>query len=90
MRTLNRILCGVALLASISSTAFAQVHVDGYTRRDGTYVQPYYRTAPDNTINNNWSTYPNVNPYTGRLGTIAPNPYQPYQPAPTYNPYATP
>lgn len=22
------------------------VHVDGYTRKDGTYVEPYYRAAP--------------------------------------------
>ena len=90
MKTLNRVLCSIALLASISSAAFAQVHVQGYTRADGTYVAPYYRTAPDNTINNNYSTYPNTNPYTGAMGTRAPNPYQPLYapPAPVYNPYA--
>jgi hypothetical protein len=90
MKTFFQLICGVALLACISGAAFAQVHVRGYTRADGTYVAPYYRTAPDNTINNNYSTYPNVNPYTGQQGTVAPNPYQSYKPAPTYNPYATP
>jgi hypothetical protein len=63
------------LAAALSFTAiFSQAleakdtYVRGYTRSDGTVVQPYYRTAPDNTINNNYSTYPNVNPYTGREG----------------------
>ena len=53
--------------------AFAQVHVPGYMRRDGTYVQPHMRSAPDNSYNNNWSTAPNVNPYTGERGTRAPH-----------------
>lgn len=65
-----------AALAALAIPASAQVHVQGYYRADGTYVAPYYRTAPDNTINNNYSTYPNVNPYTGQQGTVAPNPYQ--------------
>lgn len=63
----------------LSSTVFAQVHVNGYTRRDGTYVQPHYRTAPDNSINNNYSTYPNTNPYTGQQGHVQPNNGSSYQ-----------
>ncbi len=47
----------------------ADVYVNGYTRKDGTYVQPYYRSSPDGNPSNNWSTYSNVNPYTGRMGT---------------------
>jgi hypothetical protein len=68
----------VALL--ISSTVAAQVHVRGYTRKDGTYVAPYERTAPGSSIYNNYSTYPNVNPYTGKVGTV-----NPYAPSTTYN-----
>jgi hypothetical protein len=45
------------------------VHVNGYTRKDGTYVQPHYRTAPDGIKTNNWSYSGNVNPYTGKVGT---------------------
>ncbi len=45
------------------------VHVKGYTRKDGTYVAPHYRSAPDGTKSNNWSTKGNVNPYTGKAGT---------------------
>ena len=33
------------------------------------YVQPHYRTHADTSFYNNWSTYPNINPYTGSLGT---------------------
>src|SRR5262249_15067893 len=45
------------------------VHVDGYYRSNGTYVQPHYRSAPDGDPSNNWSTEGNVNPYTGEVGT---------------------
>ena len=49
--------------------AHSQVRVRGYTRKDGTYVAPHYRSAPDGNFRNNWSTSGNVNPYTGRVGT---------------------
>jgi hypothetical protein len=45
------------------------VSVRGYFRRDGTYVQPHMRSAPDGNFWNNWSTKGNVNPYTGQPGT---------------------
>ena len=57
----------IALL--ISSTVAAQVHVRGYVRKDGTYVAPHYRSAPDGDFYNNWSTKGNINPYTGKPGT---------------------
>ena len=53
----------------ISGTAFADVYVRGYHRSNGTYVQPHYKSNPDGNSYNNWSTYPNVNPYTGKTGT---------------------
>lgn len=49
--------------------AAGDVYVDGHYRRDGTYVQPHYRTAPNRTRNDNYSTRGNVNPYTGERGT---------------------
>ena len=45
--------------------------VQGYTKKDGTYVEPYHRTTPDATQNNNYGTKGNVNPYTGKEGTKA-------------------
>ena len=46
------------------------VSVSGYTRNDGTYVAPHYRSAPDGNFDNNWSTLGNINPHTGRPGTL--------------------
>ena len=43
--------------------------VSGYTRSNGTYVQPSHATNPDSTRNNNYSTRGNMNPYTGKYGT---------------------
>jgi hypothetical protein len=48
------------------------VSVRGYHRSNGTYVQPHMRSGPDSSYNNNWSTSPNVNPYTGQEGTRQP------------------
>lgn len=42
--------------------------VNGYTRSNGTYVEPYHRTAPDANPYNNYSTEGNYNPYTGQAG----------------------
>ena len=59
----------VPSLAARRSSSGGDVYVRGYTRRDGTYVQPHYRSAPDGDFYNNWSTKGNVNPYTGVPGT---------------------
>lgn len=60
------------------SFVFAQtnsrhVSVKGYYRKDGTYVQPYFRTAPNATNRDNFSTKGNINPYTGKAGWIEPD-----------------
>ena len=39
-----------------------------YTRQDGTYVLPHSRSMPNQKWRDNWSTKPNVNPYTGKEG----------------------
>jgi hypothetical protein len=43
--------------------------VKGHVKKDGTYVQPHHATNPNHTQRDNWSTKPNVNPYTGKTGT---------------------
>jgi len=48
------------------------VHVSGHTTKTGAYVPAHYRTAPDHSKLNNWSTKGNVNPYTGKAGTKSP------------------
>ena len=47
----------------------AQVYVNGYTRSNGTYVPGHYRSSPNSTQSDNYSTYGNTNPYTGQRGT---------------------
>ena len=65
------LILSIAALA-FSATASAQVHVRGYTTKSGTYVAPHYRSSPDSSKLNNWSTKGNVNPYTGQVGTKDP------------------
>lgn len=48
------------------------VNVRPYTKKDGTYVTPHHRTAPDKSKDNNWGTKGNTNPYTGKPGTKQP------------------
>ena len=69
--------------ALVSSSTMADVYVNGYMRSDGVYVAPHYRTAPDSTLLNNYSTRGNVNPYTGQAGYV--NPYA-VKPQPVYTP----
>jgi len=59
----------IGLLITYTTPAYADVHVNGYYRSDGTYVKPHYRSDPDGNFNNNWSTKGNINPYTGEEGT---------------------
>jgi hypothetical protein len=58
-----------ACIAVGSPSSTGVVHVNGYYRSNGTYVAPYYRTAPNSTKADNWSTIGNTNPYTGAPGT---------------------
>jgi hypothetical protein len=62
------------LVLLVSGAAFAKdTYVQGYTRKDGSYVQPHHRTSPDSNPYNNYSTTGNTNPYTGKAGTHDPN-----------------
>lgn len=64
----------------------ADQFVNGYYRKNGTYVQPHYRSRANYTKFDNYSTRGNYNPYTGQRGSQ--NPYNMsqynYQPLPTY------
>lgn len=65
----------IALIAlvMISGAAMAQSHSrDGYVKKDGTYVAPSYASNPNNTKVDNYSSKGNVNPYTGKEGTVDP------------------
>ncbi len=72
---MQKYLLTLSFICLFVTPSLADVHVDGYYRKDGTYVQPHYRSDPDGNPNNNWSTQGNTNPYTGQEGT---KPQQPY------------
>ena len=64
-------------LLGLAATADAQssVYVRPHYRSNGSYVEGHYRTAPDSSRLNNWSTEGNTNPYTGKQGTVDPYSY---------------
>ena len=83
VRRLLLTLTFVTALAGVTGKASAQVsgHVaTGYgwswdqMRRS---AMRHYRTAPDTSLYNNWSIYPNVTPYTGQPGTRTVDPFAP-------------
>jgi len=68
---MRNILVAFILIVTSTGPAWANTHVNGYTRGDGTYVAPYERSSPDNSYNNNWAVQGNSNPYTGQQGTAS-------------------
>jgi hypothetical protein len=74
------------LLLLVAGSASADNYTRGYTRSNGTYVQPHYQSAPNGNQYDNYSSKGNVNPYTGQAGTVQPQPN--YQ-QPSYPAYPT-
>ncbi len=71
----------IAALLAFTATVFSQVNsktvkVNSYTKSNGTYVQSYYKTAPNKTNWDNYSTTPNTNYNTGSKGYV-PKDYSP-------------
>lgn len=67
-------------VALCAVSAFAQTYVAPYVKKDGTYVEGHYKSQPNDTKTDNYSSKGNSNPYTGQQGTV--DPYK--TPAPTY------
>lgn len=59
----------VALIALISTAASAEQYVKGYCKKDGTCVQGHFKTSPNGTALDNYSTRGNFNPNTGKVST---------------------
>lgn len=69
------------VLSLLAGAALAQGShaVKGYVKKDGTYVAPTIKTNPNDTKLDNYSTKGNVNPATGRAGTVDPYKIEPYK-----------
>ena len=62
-------------LYSIAQVNSSYHYVEGHTRSNGVYVRGYYRTNSNETNLDNYSTKPNINPWTGEAGYIEPETY---------------
>ena len=52
------------MIIFISTQIFADTYVNGYYKKDGTYVEGHYKTNPNKTNWGAYSTDGNTNPYT--------------------------
>ena len=50
----SKVIILAILFGLMSSSAFATVNVDGYYRKNGTYVSPHQRSNPDGNPYNNY------------------------------------
>jgi len=69
MKKIITLLLIFGTLFVFSGVASAYVKVKSYFRRNGTYVNSYYRTSPNSYKFDNWSTKGNYNLFTGKTGT---------------------
>lgn len=65
----------VGVLSFSASVEARTTRIRGYYKPStGSYVEPYYKTTPNRTRFDNFSTKGNYNPYSGKRGTV--NPYK--------------
>ncbi len=74
-------------LLLLTAIAKADHYVNGYTRSNGTYVQPHMQSNSNNNAYDNYSTRGNTNPYTGTRGTNDAYETRIKAPSVTYAPY---
>jgi hypothetical protein len=60
----------VLLSVLFVNVGFAETRVSGYTKKNGTYVNSYYRSDSNSKKSDNYSSYGNTNPYTGKKGYL--------------------
>lgn len=66
----------VGILSFTASAEARTTHVKGYYKpSSGRYVTPHYKTTPNRSKFDNFSTKGNYNPYTGKKGTVNPFKY---------------
>ena len=71
----------LATVAFFALPATAKDHaVKGYVKKDGTYVAPTVASNPNTTKVDNYSSKGNINPATGKEGTVDPYKVEPPKP----------
>ena len=67
---MKKITLALGLFAGTFLCFSQTIRTGGYYKPStGTYVQPFYKSAPNSTNHDNYSTKGNYNPYTGQSGT---------------------
>ena len=57
-----------SILAFSVNQVDAATRVRGYSKKNGTYVMPYYKSSGNSYKFDNYSSKGNYNPYTGKKG----------------------
>ena len=57
------------MAALVAAPALSADYVRGYTKSNGTYVAPHYRSDANTNRYDNYSSQGNSNPYTGQQGS---------------------
>jgi len=65
---MKRLLAALLVVVCFVSLSFAK-WVDGYTKKNGTYVSGYSRSESNATVQDNYSYKGNSKPSTGKTGT---------------------
>lgn len=73
MKILITFFLTIFCLTFLCQTNSKHVYVKPYTKSDGTQVEGHYRTSPNSTNTDNFSTKGNTNSYTGEPGYVRPD-----------------
>ncbi|QQG40514.1 MAG: hypothetical protein HYV37_03015 [Candidatus Levyibacteriota bacterium] len=55
-----------------ASSVEALQKVKGYIKKNGTYVAPHFKSSPNKLKFDNFSAKGNINPFSGKKGTVDP------------------
>lgn len=66
---MKKIIGLILILIGLTTYSYASVYVKGYTKSNGTYVAPHYRSDPNGSLYDNYSYPGNTNPYTGKTAS---------------------
>lgn len=69
----------ILLALTFDASGWSQTYVKPRVRKDGRYVDGHHRSGPKRTVDDNYGTRGNYNPYTGQQGTQPRSYEQPYQ-----------
>ena len=66
------LLIPLLIISQVCMAASPQRVKGSFRKKTGKYVAPHYRTKANSTKMDNYSTKGNVNPYTGKKGSVNP------------------